>query len=377
MHIRHQRHGRRHSAGRLLACLMIGGGALPASVLGVGRVPDRKPPVALPHREAFRTRATDHFLIWYDTNYVMLRPLVGRLEGTYRSIVRAGRAWGFAMDAPAEPMPIVLIDQHKDYADIARTARVDPLGAAGFYEPNRNVAIFGNILNGPSLRTVTERIAQLQDRRHRAGTSWPKGAERELLTLVTQRAAIVKEFNRVVIQHEAAHQILFNLGIHAWGADNPTWLVEGLATQFETSQTNPDGKLRRTNQRRLADLRHTIGVDLGVKKLSDALYVKAFRDGGLIPLVELIADDGVMAAHGTRVPTIYAQSWALVFYLAREHGPKFSQYLSVLSGRPSGRTVTPEEELALFTDTFGPVDASFQRSWLAYIVRLRVDPSAD
>lgn len=377
MHIQHQRRGRRHSAWRPLAWLMVVGATLAASVQSVAREPDQKPPVTLPHEDAFRTRSTDHFLIWYDTNYAMLRPLVGRLEGTYRAVVRVGRAWGFAMDAPAEPMPIVLIDQHKDYALLAQAAQVDPIGAAGFYEPSRNIAIFGNILNGPSLRSVTSRIELLQDRRHRAGSAQARGGERELLSLVTRRAAVVKRFNRVVIQHEAAHQILFNLGVHALGADNPTWLIEGLATQFETAQTNPNGKLRRTNQLRLADLRNAIGVDRAVNKLSDARYARAFRGKGLIPLRELIADDSVIATNGNSVSTVYAQSWALVFYLAREHEPEFSQYLTVVSGRPIGRTVTPEEELTLFTASFGPVDESFQRSWLGYIVRLRVDPSAD
>ena len=345
----------------------------------------RQPPVPLPRPDSFRTRETDHFFIWYDSSYNTLRPMVARLEGTYHAVVRVGHGLGFAMDAPAEPLAIVLVDRHEDFAVLARAAQVDPGGAAGFYDPNHQVAIFGNVINGPSLRPVAMRITQLQDRlsrlrgQGRAGHARAKAINRELVTLVARRAAIVKWFNRVVIQHEAAHHMLFNLGVHAANADNPLWLVEGLATQFETSQTNVRGELRHTNQMRLADLRAAAAVGPGVKKLTEFQYAHAFRDGGLIPLSSLVADFGADAGAGSgdRVTTAYAQSWALVFFLARERADDFREYVRRIAERPRGTRTTPEGELAAFSASFGAVDEPFQRAWLTYIVRLRFDPSAD
>lgn len=361
----------------LLALLPGAGGAPPA--------PTPSPPVALPHADAFRTRDTEHFTIWYDTGYDTLRPLTGRLEGTYDAVVRVGRRFGFPMNDPPRRLPIIVVDQYEDYASLAKSGSVDPRAALGFFDPNHNVAVFGNVLNSPSLAPVDQRIAQLQWRLGRdtgtgsAGRSAReknRDALRELSSLVARRGTTVKQFNRLVIQHEGAHQILFALGVHAADADNPLWLVEGLATQFETAQTNPRGRLRRANQMRLADLRGSAGVRRGVQRLSDEQYAHAFRQGGLIPLRDLIADFAAAIAPSD-ASVGYAQSWGLVFYLARERHEAFVKYLHGISARAPGTRVRSEEELTIFEEAFGAVDDAFQRAWLSHMVSLRVDPGAD
>ena len=348
--------------------------------------PPPAPPIPLANADAFTTRRTDRFLIWYDTSYEVLRPLVNRLEGTYDAVVRVGRHYGFAMEDPAEPLCIVLVESHDDYAVLARRALVDAAGAAGFYHPGDNVSIFGDVQNSPALSAISKQIKRLQARIERSRGRGRRGASanaravalgRDLSRLLLQRDAIVERFNRLVIQHEAAHQIFFNLGVHGREADCPTWLVEGLATQFEVPQSSAQKGLHRANQMRLADLRSSAGIGARVKKVSDAAYATAFGTGRLVPLVELIRDDGVFAGDGQHVTTVYAQAWSLVYFLARTNPEGFSGYLAQVAVRPSRERVEPQQELKRFTEFFGPVDDGFQREWLKHVVRLRFDPAAD
>lgn len=343
-------------------------------------------PVTLPNAEAFSTRQTDHFLIWYDTSYEVLRPLVNRLEGTYDAVTRVGRAYGFPMDDLPEPLHIVLLETHDDYAVLARNARVDPRGAAGFFSPGDNISIFGNIMNSPPLRTISDQMKRVegrlsrirkQGRRNASTNARARSLGQEMSRLSTQRDVIVKRFNRVVIQHEAAHQIFFNLGVHRLAADNPTWLVEGLATQFEVAQSSARKGLHRVNQMRLGDLRESAGFRRGQKKVTDEAYAAAFGTGRLVPLETLIADDNVLAGNSGHVSTVYAQSWALVYYLARAHEEAFSGYLARVAARPERRRIEPQVELEQFSEFFGPVNAAFERGWLAYMMGLRFDPAAD
>lgn len=337
------------------------------------------PPIELPVGKTFKTKQTNHFVIWYDTPYDQLRPLVNRVEGTYLAVVRVGRSFGFPMDDPKEPLFVVLAADHADFVELAKRVHVDGNAAAGFYDPGANVSIFGDILTSPSLQPLTREIDRLSKRLKQARQEKQGAGVRErvrawsseLGRLTVQRDAIVKRFNRVVIQHEAAHHILFNLGVHRRGADNPIWVVEGLAMQFEVPQTSIRGRIRAINQLRLGDLRKAAGLPPAVPELSDDAYRAAFAPNGLIPLSELIGGDPLAGASAERTTVVYAQSWGLVYYLARTQEAALGDYLRALAARGVGANEAPAEELAQFTKAFGAPDEAFQRHWLEYMAQLR------
>ncbi len=367
----------------MLLALAVG---VPARSATAQPAPQPVPPIPLPNADAFRTRPTDHFLIWYDTSYDVVRPLVSRLEGTYDAVVRVGRYYGFAMEDSPEPLRVILVERHDDFAVLARGVGIDPRGAAGFYHPVDNLAVFGNIVNSPSLRTITRQIEQLKARikkgrqrrrRGASGNARTNAMGQDLSRLLLQRDAIVERFNRLVLQHEAVHQIFFNVGVHGRETDSPTWLVEGLATQFEVTQSSARKGLHRVNQMRLGDLRESAGIGVGQKKVSDDAYASAFQDRGLVPLTELIGDDRVFEGSGEHVATVYAQAWALVYFLARTQKDGFSGYLARVAARPPLTLIEPQQELKCFTEFFGPLDDAFQRGWLEHVVRLRFDPEAN
>jgi len=340
------------------------------------------PPIELPAGKTFKTKQTNHFVIWYDTPYDALRPLVNRVEGTYLAVVRVGRVFGFPMDEPKEPLFVVLAADHADFVALAKRVHVDGNAAAGFYDPGANVSIFGDILTSPSLEPLTREIDRLSKRlkQARRGKQGAGVRERvrawssELGRLNVQRDAIVKRFNRVVIQHEAAHHILFNLGVHRRGADNPIWVVEGLAMQFEVPQTSIRGRIRAINQLRLGDLRKAAGLPPAARELSDDAYRAAFAPNGLIPLSALISGNPLAGASAGRTTTVYAESWGLVYYLARTQEAALGEYLRALAARGVGANVAPAEELTQFAKAFGAPDEAFQRRWLEYMAQLRFKP---
>ena len=91
----------------------------------------------------------------------------------------------------------------------------------------------------------------------------------------------------------------------------------------------------------------------------------------MIPLVDLVSDRELF--HGTNVDlnVLYAEAWALVYYLQRERREDFADYVAGLAARRPGQAVDHPGELADFESAFGPLDDEFQLAWITYIVRLR------
>ncbi len=334
--------------------------------------------------EGFRIRETDHFMIAYDTPYKLVRPLTGRLEGTFDAVWAFCDANKLAPRPPASRFEVLLFDRLEDFRKYRTSVGLPGEGiATGFYWPETNIAVFVNTLSRPEVVQITNRIEQTlaELRASSADGSSGKSARarrgalrRALTTLRTGRDAIVEQFNRSVLQHEAAHQMLFNIGVHVRGAENPRWFVEGLACQFEVPQGGAGAGLKRVNHMRLADLRDALGVGPATKSCTEALYQAALDSGRLLGLLDLIGTpEGFMRADAGTV-ILYAQAWGLVYYLHREHRDEFREYARVLSSRRPGEPANRTREIDDFVSAFGPLDRSLERTWINYMLKLRYDP---
>ncbi len=334
--------------------------------------------------EGFRVRETDHFLIAYDTPYSAVRPLVGRLEGTYKALVRFCQTCGIGAGGSDVRLEVILFAQHDDFVRHLESVGIRSGTMAGIYDQRSNIAAFCDMLDHPDLRIVARQIEQTQGQlqrlthqrsKSRGVQSRRRELQHKLSVLQSQRDTIVKMFNRFVIQHEAAHQMFFNLGVHVRGADNPTWLVEGLACQFEVPQTGSDGNRLHINHMRLGDFRDALGLALGEKQLGEGAYQEALRSGRFVPLVELISKPELFSGSGKNLPSRYAQAWALVYYLHDEHREKFAGYVTRVRGRLPGQRIESEREIEEFQAVFGMPDEQFQRAWIDHILALRYDPA--
>jgi len=332
--------------------------------------------------DRFHALDTDHFTIVTDAPHETIRPLTARLESTHAAIMR----FCAAMKLPIKPLPtrlaILLFDRFDEFVAYAEKAGVSPGTAAGFYDQSTNVAAFANVLNGPALaplhreiESLNLRLRALLRRSTGSATATSRGDDltNRIHALRSQQDAFVERFNRLVLQHEAAHQVFFNVGVHVRGADNPIWLVEGLACQFEVPQSDLGGDLKSVNQMRLGDLREALRVARDVRDEAKIDFRAVCESGSLMPLAELVVADSLSGADSTASAARYAQAWSLVYFLQKDRRDAFSTYLARFVVQPAGEVFDSKAELGAFQRVFGPLDDWFVRDWLGLSLRLRFE----
>ncbi|MDX2037153.1 MAG: DUF1570 domain-containing protein [Isosphaeraceae bacterium] len=149
------------------------------------------------------------------------------------------------------------------------------------------------------------------------------------------RAELMLELDQLsadlgVTAHETVHQMVMSTGLARDHETFPTWLNEGLATQFEAVRGGIWAGYGRLNDRRLPDFRSQLP---GPR------------------LAPLLRDDQLR--RGYRRET-YAQAWALVHYLRVEHPDRFITLLDRLRiGRPAGSGTPGAEAVTAFRETIG------------------------
>jgi len=161
-------------------------------------------------------------------------------------------------------------------------------------------------------------------------------------------------FNIATVIHEATHQIAFNSGMHVRYADNPLWLVEGMAMYFETPDLSSKTGWKTAgalNDHRLDQFRD---------------FVSSRREGD--SLETLIGADGRFNDART-MPDAYAEAWALSDFLIRTRKEAYVGYLKTLAAKPRLIFDTPAERLAEFRAAFGDDLKQLDSELLKYIKR--------
>jgi hypothetical protein len=150
------------------------------------------------------------------------------------------------------------------------------------------------------------------------------------------------------ISHEAAHQLSFNTGVLKQHAGYPTWLGEGLATNFEFSDADkPFGPLTANLSPRADRLRQFCA------------------DGKLLPLRQIVTMSPYEAHQPANKGPVYIEGWGLFRFLFTEHPQQLKQYITALTDRPRG-PVRRSEVLATFESAFGPSD-ELNQGWKQFL----------
>ena len=152
-------------------------------------------------RDRLRAEFAKSFDITYSQHFVVAHPKgewsvwADRLEALYRSFSHYMSVRGFNLDEPPVPLVAIVFRNQGDYYNHA-AASGTPLqpNTLGHYDPASN-RIF------------------LYDEGLEEGQDWAASLD--------------------TIIHEATHQTAYNVGIHRRFAEQPRWLVEGLAMMFE------------------------------------------------------------------------------------------------------------------------------------------------
>ena len=221
-----------------------------------------------------------------------------RLESLYRSFSHYMQVRGFPVREPRVPLvAIVFLNQSEYYRYAAKTGEKLAPGTLGHYDPETN-RIF------------------LFDAASTSGEDWSVNAD--------------------TIIHEATHQTAYNVGVHRRFAQQPRWLVEGLAMMFEA--------------RGVWDARSTYGqadrINFG--RLHDFRHFHSSRPSGIVKA--LVASDQMFRTNGVFA---YAEAWTLSFFLCETQPQEYSRYLATVASRKPFEEYTARERMADFTAIFG------------------------
>ncbi|UCD30056.1 MAG: DUF1570 domain-containing protein [Planctomycetota bacterium] len=350
----------------------------------------------------FEIKRTPHFLIAFDTERSLVNDLVSRLEYTYHAVYRFCKACKINARQPNHRLEVIFFNNREKYDRYSAGLAFASAGTYGMYYEPTNRSAFFNAINGPQMTTLYAGIITYQDRLNmllkylkniknnhtpmeiefnngRCVLMTKKQVEKEiasaqqsLKTLDKKRKVYSEHINQTVIQHETAHQVLFNAGIHIRGAENPIWLVEGLACLFETPPSATGTGFAVINQQRLKDFRSAVAGSSSKHSLKSNDFLEALRHSRITPLQDLITNPHLLNREGQSGATQYALAWALTHYLHRVKTKQFAAYLQDFRSRKSDTRLRPADQLALFEKHFGPIDKTFQKRWGNYILGLKV-----
>ncbi|MBI4717195.1 MAG: DUF1570 domain-containing protein [Planctomycetes bacterium] len=304
--------------------------------------------------------------------------LVSELERTFAAVTAFCERLDLAVDPPRERMPVILFSRASDMAAFRERFGLGDDGAAGLYLPHRNLSVFLSSLARPELRVLADEVAKWQTRSQPVRYLGPLARRvAPQLDALCRRAeaaqrrldALNEAFTALVVRHETAHQVFYNLGVLRRDVDEPAWLTEGLACLFETAGASADPATT-PNPYRVADLRAALALGDADREVTLAALQAAIDAGRLVSLPTLIADPAALAASNPNAPYRFAQSWGLLHYLLTARRPALSEYLARPPTRDRGLGGNPQAELAGFEAVFGPLDADLALAWANHVAAL-------
>lgn len=307
-----------------------------------------------------KVKHTPHYSIVHDTDDKTLAAFVTRIEATYKAVVRFSGQIGVPVREPKEKLRIHFFHRFDGYAGF-----IEAIGASatqetpGVFTPALNVSAFFNFADSDVLKKFKDELEQARADGIAARRS---GARPDFSRINAYKARVAKyeeRVNRIIVQHEVAHQVLFNIGVHNRRFQaNPPWLVEGLAMMFETPPSASGSGLGSINQNRLVRWR-----DLAEEK-----QLPPFRD--------ILTKPELFYPSAPEAEKAYAQAWAMVHYLQRTRRPKFVHYMQLIRERKKDTEYSAKHELATFERAFGPLDDDFIEAWEKYMKKLPMKRSA-
>lgn len=338
---------------------------LEAGTPSLGGVPEQR----------FRIRQTTHFSIAYDTAESAVAPLCGTVEEVFDSVLRFCQWSGLDAKIPRTRLPILFFDRLEDFTEYGRSVDVMGASIAGFYHHETNIAAFCHARESPGIRPIVAEIERMEAQMPRRAEgdnpnkNEPGDLEDRLTRLRRLRHELSEQFNRIVIRHETAHQVLYNLGIHQRGRANPLWLTEGLACQFEVPQDDANGALTNSNSLRLADMREALGARKSTVDHPYDLYTAAIRSGRLMNTGELVTVIRGDWRDPLALRYYYGQSSSLVDYLNRRFPKEFRGYVRRWQRNMSTPDESDPRPLDVFQQFFGDPSEQFDRAWMSDLMR--------
>ncbi|MCG8448899.1 MAG: DUF1570 domain-containing protein [Pirellulales bacterium] len=256
-------------------------------------------------RSRLQTEFDNAFDVSSTTHFVVVHPQgewsawAERLESLYRSFTHYMQVRGFGLQQPRVPLVAIVFRNQADYYRYATAngSQLQP-GTLGHYDP------------------VSNRIFLFDANHNRGDADWSA--------------------NSKTIIHEATHQTAYNVGVHRRFAEQPRWLVEGLAMMFEARGVWDSRSTFTRTDRINHDQLHNFQSDL------------ESRPNDVI--AHLVSSDRFFRSSPRRA---YAEAWTLSFFLCETRPQDYSRYLARVAARKPFSKYSAQERLADFTASFG------------------------
>ena len=266
------------------------------------------------------------------------------LERVATTFYLAFAAWGVELPVPAERLPSAWYASQEDYLAFLHREGADAFRSTrGYYHPTRRAVVAFDARRGEPQRPAREAAEQAREAlARRPGSARARGelARREVLFDLEWRAVDV-----ATATHEMVHQLVDASGLSPGPGAFPVWLQEGLAMQFEVVRGGRWAGLGRANDFRLPFWRTLAPPSRLESVVRDAGFGRGYQPGR------------------------YAEAWALVYFLRKDHPREFLAYLDLLRVPDPERR--PGRGPAAFRDAFGPDLEALEAAWRARIGEVR------
>ncbi len=319
----------------------------------------------------FAQHETAHYVILYDCDESLAIQRGQLLEKLHRSYFAFLKKMRIRHHGLQYKQIVIVFEDDKGFNAYARAEGMEPPSGdgyylQGYYSSGTNRAAFFNQRAGGAyeaskrkIEDVARQLAAIPGPKNRLVTVvGPKGPMRVTKgsladDLVELKERLIKRFeneNLTVTQHEGAHQLAFNTGLQSRDHTYPFWVSEGLACMFESPGSNKGFGAFRVNSKRLGDYRVALARDSVL---------------GLRGLVSVVPGERVI------LTDLYAESWALFFFLAKKHPQELSAYLDDLSDREQIGEPNPATERLLFERHFKLDESRMEIRWRSFLRALR------
>lgn len=285
----------------------------------------------------FRIHQTAHYVICYNTSEVYAEWCGGLYERLYRGFHGYWKNRGMTLVPCEFPLIALVFDNQVSYARYSRKELGQAATAMiGYYNMQTNRVTMYDLTGVDSLR------------RQRSGAR----STAHINQILSQPAA---ERTVATIVHEATHQLAYNSGLQTRFAANPFWVSEGIAVFFET----PD--LRSSKGWRNIGAVNRIHLD-GFRKSLASRPADA--------LMTLLQDDSQFR-DPRKAPVVYANAWALTYYLLRARRQQYIAYLQDLAKLAPLSEEDATQRVTRFKRFFGDDLDKLEQDFLRYMRRVR------
>jgi hypothetical protein len=318
-----------------------------------------------------------HVLLLHQHSEADVQERLATLERVITGYYLLMSALGVDLTIPRQRFLSAWFASQKDYKAFLHSQGADAFATTrGYYHPTWNAVVAYDARSTEQQRSARETLTSRREELGRLSTlveNAPQGSRvrvqlakepprtvsrndaKVLLARVEgeiNRESMLLDLDRRAIDlgtaaHEMIHQLDKNSGMVLHHGAFPYWLQEGFAAQFEVIRGGRWAGISRAHDLRLPDWR---------------------RLQALPRLERLVRDAGF--GHGYE-RELYAQAWALVYYLRTQHSQGFLTFIDLLRNPDnegsSSALSGPERFVGAFRRAFGSDFDALERDWLSFM----------